>query len=172
MSKRSLPELLFANLKLLAIGGVCLFLLITTELDEMGLTIAITGSIVCLGFAAWRIWKGLHAVPAESPAVAPDGISHLPPAEQVVKLRKLRLFALLATWGFGVWTWSDLTSIEQGKAESVYTWAPIAMLYDWFGFWPAVLAMPVLGVVLWFVATRRIEKAEAAADAAPPEVPR
>ena len=46
--------------------------------------------------------------------------------------------------GLGAYTYFTIAEIEAtGKSEKV--WAPVAMLYDNFGFWPAVLLLPAIG---------------------------
>jgi hypothetical protein len=41
----------------------------------------------------------------------------------------------------------DLNALESGAVQSVRLWAPIVSFYERFGYWPAVLLVPVLGVV-------------------------
>lgn len=89
-----------------------------------------------------------------------NNLAHLPPAEQVKTLRKARLFMVLGLVVLEGFTGYDLWSVDTGRVLSADTWLPLGMLYDFAGFWPAVLALPVVGVILWVVATRRIKKAE------------
>ena len=42
----------------------------------------------------------------------------------------------------------DLAQVEFGRATSVRVWAPVALLYNNFGFWPAVLFVPAAGLLL------------------------
>ncbi len=44
-------------------------------------------------------------------------------------------------------TVSDLNDLESEAVSSVSVWAPIAFVYEHFGYWPAVLLVPALGVV-------------------------
>ena len=46
-----------------------------------------------------------------------------------------------------VMTVMDLNALEAGEVESIRLWAPIASFYERFGYWPAVLLPPVLGLV-------------------------
>jgi hypothetical protein len=46
-----------------------------------------------------------------------------------------------------VMTVMDLNALESGEVETVWLWAPIVSLYERFGYWPAVLLPPVLGLV-------------------------
>jgi hypothetical protein len=42
----------------------------------------------------------------------------------------------------------QLMQVESGAAQSVRVWRPVALLYESFGFWPAVLCVPVMGLLL------------------------
>jgi hypothetical protein len=46
-----------------------------------------------------------------------------------------------------VMTVLDLNALESGEVESVRLWAPIVSFYERFGYWPAVLLVPLLGIV-------------------------
>jgi hypothetical protein len=41
----------------------------------------------------------------------------------------------------------SLNSLESGKEASVEVWAPISFLYDFAGYWVAVLFVPLLGIL-------------------------
>jgi hypothetical protein len=44
----------------------------------------------------------------------------------------------------------DLWRLETGEVEHVFEYAPVALIYEHLGFWPAVLAAPV-GMLLLVV---------------------
>lgn len=46
-----------------------------------------------------------------------------------------------------VMTILDLNALENGSVPEVSAWKPIASFYERFGYWPAVLLVPVLGIV-------------------------
>ncbi len=46
-----------------------------------------------------------------------------------------------------VMTLLDLNALEAREVESVRLWAPIVSFYERFGYWPAVLFVPALGLV-------------------------
>ena len=54
-------------------------------------------------------------------------------------------------YGLGAWVISDLVRLESGEAESVTLWVPIIRLYEYFGFWPAVGILPLIGTVLFAI---------------------
>jgi hypothetical protein len=41
----------------------------------------------------------------------------------------------------------DLDALESGAVESVRVWAPVASFYERFGYWPAVLLLPTVGLL-------------------------
>jgi len=42
----------------------------------------------------------------------------------------------------------EIPQVEYGWEKSVRVWAPVALLYNNFGFWPAVLFVPAAGLLL------------------------
>jgi len=42
----------------------------------------------------------------------------------------------------------QLAQVEFGAARSATVWAPVALVYDLLGFWPAVLLLPALAVFI------------------------
>jgi hypothetical protein len=151
-------QLLFANLKLLVLGGVGLGLLVAGGLDEFGRTFAIFMTVACLGLAGFRIRRALQT-PVEDSMVRP--VTGTPSdIEQIRVLRRARLTVTLAILVLTTIVSVDLTLVERGTAPSTSTWSPIAILFDQLGYWPAILATPVLGALLWILATRRIREME------------
>jgi hypothetical protein len=64
------------------------------------------------------------------------------------------LICSLVCLGAGAWIFMQLSSLERGEVDSVELWAPLAFLYNHFGFYPSALAIPLLGAV-WFIAALR-----------------
>jgi len=42
----------------------------------------------------------------------------------------------------------EIAQVEYGWVASASVWAPVALLYNNFGFWPAVLFVPAAGLLL------------------------
>jgi hypothetical protein len=57
-----------------------------------------------------------------------------------------------------VWTYIDLKSLESGTVGSVLLWEPVSLLYNLGGFWLAVLATPLLGVLIVILGLRKIKE--------------
>jgi hypothetical protein len=63
------------------------------------------------------------------------------------------IFSAIGTFALGAWFFYDLLRLENGDVESVRVWAPMAMLYETLGFWPAVLLLPAIGLFITYKAT-------------------
>jgi hypothetical protein len=55
----------------------------------------------------------------------------------------------------------ELASVEYGWAKSVTLWSFIVMLYNNLGFWPAVLFLPAVGILLTVLAILKVRKIKA-----------
>lgn len=87
-------------------------------------------------------------------------ISKQPPVEQIRGCK--RSIWVLAILGpvLSCWTYYDLFSVETGAEQSVSVWVPVAMLYNFFGFWPAVLCWPLFCSLVIGASFIRIQKAK------------
>ena len=55
--------------------------------------------------------------------------------------------AFLLLW-LPITTAIDITAVENGTKQRESVLAPVAFLYNWLGYWPAVLLLPLLYVLL------------------------
>jgi hypothetical protein len=77
----------------------------------------------------------------KSPEEILDG---LPPEKRLrVVMLVFGIAVISATW----FTAYDLLRLESHEVERVRVWAPVALVYDLFGFWPSVLLFPFFGVL-------------------------
>jgi hypothetical protein len=130
--------------------------------DELGLEATLLlGAIgfLMLGLGAWSFWRHSRldpTVPRKTWTV-----DDLPLEERAAAVRRLMLLfsaAILVGSGFTLY---QLMQLEFGRAQRVTVWAPIALLYDFLGFWPAVLFVPALGLlgIIGMVSKQRAIKA-------------
>src|SRR5215467_4523784 len=90
-------------------------------------------------FWGWVWRKALGEVP----------IDKLPPEKRAAARLRLMLIISLAFIPAEAFTLYDLLRLESHDVESVRVWGPIALLYELFGFWPAVLLIPsVWGILI------------------------
>jgi hypothetical protein len=100
--------------------------------------------VAFLGFGAYTLRRQLKQDPT-TPVLT---VADLPPAEGARQLRRFMWIIVLVLTPGSAWIAYDLAQVEFGTARSVRVWAPVALMYNFFGFWPAVLLLPVLGVAL------------------------
>jgi hypothetical protein len=65
----------------------------------------------------------------------------------VAKDFKGDLVGAVACFAAGTFVYFDLAGLESGAESTVKIWAPLAYLYDHFGFTVAVSFLPALGVL-------------------------
>lgn len=68
------------------------------------------------------------------------------------------LLAGSAFLGITLWTIHDLNQLESGVLKNVRLWAPIVSFYEQFGYWPAVLFTPALGLLCGWALCSRLMK--------------
>ena len=75
--------------------------------------------------------------------------------------RLMLLFTAVIIVGTG-FTAYQLVQLEYSWAERVTVWGPIADLYRFLGFWPAVLFVPAIGLLGLIEMTRKLRATKAA----------
>jgi hypothetical protein len=70
------------------------------------------------------------------------------PEEQARQTRNFMWIIGVATVLLGGFMAYQMMQVESGAAQSVRVWWPVALLYDSFGFWPAILCVPILGLLI------------------------
>lgn len=53
---------------------------------------------------------------------------------------------------------SELNDLESGRVQSVSIWGPVSFIYQQFGYWPAILFVPILGFISITVFIYKIRK--------------
>ncbi len=133
--------------------------------DELGLVLSLILAAV-VGFrAAYHAWRLRRVAPQEEYATRIDG---LPETERPAAFRRVLLMSAVVFPLFSAWLAWNLYRIEAGLEESVTVWAPIAWIYRFLGFWPAVLTVPALGALVIHGAWKKKRAADAIARSAPP----
>jgi hypothetical protein len=109
---------------------------------------------VGLGFFGWgafSLWRHSRRDP-KAPVYT---IDDLPLDQRVRTLRRMMLIVPVAFTPAAALVGYELVRLEYGWASRVSVWAPVAFVYSTFGFWPAVLFIPVAGILLiLFLATK------------------
>lgn len=111
--------------------------------DSDGRIFAYALAGLCVAGGIVSIWRAYQA-PAGAFAVLPE---HGPPSAQVQHYRRALGLSAVAFPVATAVVACDLHRLEWGAVTSVSIWEPFATVYRHFGFWPAVLAVPLLGLV-------------------------
>ncbi|HEY7549028.1 MAG TPA: hypothetical protein VH913_05860 [Hyphomicrobiaceae bacterium] len=138
-------------------GAACLiaipFWLSSGQPIDLG-GVAVLGGIgvLGLGYGAFALWRHRQ----QDPTTPVQTVDDLPPAEGARQTRRaMWIIAVIAVLGTAFMAY-QLVQVEFGTERSVTVWGPVAMMYEVFGFWPAVLFVPVLGIVILFSMARKL----------------
>jgi hypothetical protein len=116
--------------------------------------IAILGLIGVLGLGYGAFALRRHS--QQDPTAPIQTVDDLPPAEGARQTRNgIWVIGIITVLGTAFMVY-QLAQVEFGTARSVTVWAPVAMMYEFFGFWPAVLFVPALGLLLIAVMARKL----------------
>lgn len=74
-------------------------------------------------------------------------IEKLPPEKRRPAFRRVLIVGSAGFIYMSVIVAADLLKIENGTVSRVSTWAPVAGIYNSFGFWPAVLFVPAVFIL-------------------------
>jgi hypothetical protein len=128
------------------VGGVAVLAipLFVEPKDIEGVIFVVVLGLALLGRGTCSLWR--HS---KLDSTAPvHTIDDLPLDQRVRTLRRMILIVPIAFTPLAGLVAYELAQVEYGSAKSVRVWAPVAFLYNNFGFWPAVLAVPALGLLL------------------------
>ena len=116
--------------------------------------IAILGliGVVGLGYGAFSLRRHWQ----QDPATPIQTVDDLPPAQGARQTRRIMwLIGTVSVLGSAFMAY-QLAQVEFGLARRATVWAPVAFVYDFFGFWPAILLLPVLGFVIIVALARKL----------------
>ena len=114
-------------------------------------------------FGVLQVWLARRTNPSDVARVPeyldPNRLDRLPPGDRARVLRRYLLLAPVAFPLTSAMTAWEIARLESGAAERVTLWAPLAFLYDQFGYWPAVLAPLVGGAIVSGMLAVRLQHA-------------
>src|SRR5262245_43513124 len=126
----------------LAVLGMPLF--IDGPIDFEGMIFMV---LIGFGFLAWgafSFWRHSRL----SPPAPIHTIDDLPLDQRVRTLRRMILIVPIAFTPLAALVGYEIAQVEYGWVASARVWAPVALLYNNFGFGPAVLFVPAVGLLL------------------------
>jgi hypothetical protein len=101
--------------------------------------------------------RQLRYVREEAMVYAPD--QDATAEEEATFYKRMIYFALAAFPALMLITIMDLNDLEGGIVQQVRLWAPIAFLYDYFGYWVTILSIPLAGMIVVFLLFRKWKSA-------------
>jgi hypothetical protein len=84
--------------------------------------------------------------------------------EQARHFRRMLWLSAVAFPVMTAWIAYDLQQLENDIVSEVTIWAPVAAVYDHFGYWPAVLVTPLVGILCCTVFLFKLTKLTAQDD--------
>lgn len=114
--------------------------------DEFYVSVAIVVGIVYLLYKSYSAFSQSKAVAEDEPAYV-DPLANTTTDEKLQYYRKILYVGVPAFALLSAWIIYELNNLESGEVHSVSIWGPVALIYEYSGYWPAVLFLPVLGVL-------------------------
>lgn len=128
-----------------ALSVVVLVVGLAVAKDEIGVGFVLVMAAF-FGARAWWSFRKLRQAPAGEQVVM--NVDGLPVEDRAPALRRVTWIGGLAAAALAAWTAWSLWTLERGATESAYVWGPVGLVYRTFGFWPAVLVLPALCVLI------------------------
>lgn len=123
--------------------------------NKYGIIIAIALSVL-FAYLSFKDYK-------KSKLSNDEDLPYLPPAnssvtEQVNFYKKYMYMGSVAFPLLTLIVIFDLNDLESGQVESVSTFAPVIFVYKQFGYWPAILTVPLLGLICFLLYLKKIKE--------------
>lgn len=134
---------------------ILLVFFVFQETDEIGIIFG-TIILIFLSIKSYASFMKVQNIKDEDNNLGPPTNSSND--EKISYYKRILLIAIPAFIILSVWIFWQLYNLELGLVESVSLWEPISLLYDWGGFWVAVLATPILGILLVIELIFKIKK--------------
>jgi hypothetical protein len=141
------------------IGLFLLLLPLFASADEFGRWFSLCGGPVFLVLGVWGIsaaYRDKNRITAEDVEAYTRHISSLP-----IEQRKRIVFIAIPVLALLIFLLEVMIVYDLTMAESAghgSTWAPIALVYNLFGFWPAVSILPMLWIAVTTFAFVKLRK--------------
>lgn len=125
------------------------------DLDDTGIFLAL-GMASAFGFMAYRNAQQMQNAGNEEMAYAPP--KDASDTERTSFYKRYIYISLVAFPLLTLLTISDLNDLESGATESALVWGPIAFVYEQFGYWAAVLLIPLAGIAVISLLYRKMKE--------------
>jgi sterol desaturase/sphingolipid hydroxylase (fatty acid hydroxylase superfamily) len=123
------------------------------KIVENGLGLAFVMAAI-LAYLSYRNFKKISTTTEEERAYAPPIDATI--IEQIKFYKRYLYVSIVAFPLLSFIIIFDLNNLESGYLQSVSLWALISFLYERFGYWTAILFVPLLGIIVIFLYIRKI----------------
>ncbi len=130
----------------------------SSEIDEFGMIFGIL-MLLFLSYKSYACFKKIRHTREEDMVYQPS--TDASKTEITSYYKRIFYISIPVFIILSIEIYFDLKDLEQGNAESVRIWAPIAFLYEHGGFWLGVLSTPILGILCLFVLWKKIKRTKA-----------
>src|SRR5262249_19779042 len=113
-------------------------------------------ALLGLGFFLWGAFSLWRQSRRRDPTTPVYTVDDLPLDQRVRALRRMMWIIPVALAPAAALVAYDLVRLEGGSVGRVRVWAPVAIIYNTFGFWPAVLIIPAAGLLLVLVLVTKL----------------
>jgi amino acid transporter len=143
----------FYIIRAICFGTLSLFLFIIPFVfgnnKDIDLTVLIVLMAITFAFFTYQaIKKSKQSGKVEISNYAPP--EDAPPKEQIKFYSRFIIISIIAFSLLTIIIYTDLNDLQSGTVESVRIWAPVAFLYNQFGYLTALLSVPILGLLSIF----------------------
>lgn len=137
---------------------IAVFLIVVAIFNTPDTTGLILGGIliVALSYKSYSCFKKLKTTNNEDKALSPPANASL--QEQKFYYKRMIVVFWIAIAILSIWTIMDLNELESGTVEYVGVWGPVLFCYHIGGYWLAVLATPLIGILVTLLFIKKINQ--------------
>ena len=151
----------FYTIRAICYGTLSLFLFIMPFVignnNDIDLNVLILLMAITFAFFTYQaIKKSKQSGKVEIDNYAPP--KDATPKEQIAFYSRFILISIIAFSLLTFIIYTDLNNLQSGTVKSAMIWAPVAFLYNQFGYLTALLSVPILGLLSIFGFGKKIYK--------------
>jgi hypothetical protein len=128
------------------------------DVDSQGRIFCYAVAGLCVLMGLFNLRQARQSPPDATITTIPD---RAPIPTQIHYFRRMLWLSAIAFPALTAWVAYDLQQLESGATVHARIWAPLAPIYEHFGYWPTVIALPLLGIVCCTVFTFKLRKRKA-----------
>jgi hypothetical protein len=137
---------------------IVVFLIVVAIINNPDETGLILGGIIiiALSYKSYTYFKKLKTTDNEDKAFAPPAKVSIQDQKHHFKVIIVVFWIAIAI--LSIWTITDLNELESGTVAYVRVWAPVLFCYHFGGYWLAILATPIIGILVTLLYIKKINQ--------------